>query len=128
FLDKTDIPHPRTLPIRSQTDLDAVPFEEFDRVFLKPVNSQKFTKIAGRKAIWATNRSDLDRLWHTLQTYGLDVMAQEYIPGPSSEHYFLDGFRDRDGAVTGLLARRRLRIFPRDFGNSSYCESIPLSE
>lgn len=128
FLDATDIPHPRTFPLRSQADIDALPFDEFDRVFLKPVNSQKFSRIVGRKALWADNRNEAVRLWQELQTYGLDVMVQEYVPGSPTEHYFLDGFRDRHGVVTGLLARRRLRIYPRDFGNSSYSQSIPLTD
>lgn len=128
FLDGTDIPHPRTVPLRSLADIDTLAFEDFDEVFLKPVNSQKFSQVVGRKALWAESRNEATRLWKKLQTYGLDVMVQEYVPGPPTEHYFLDGFRDRHGTVTGLLARRRLRIYPRDFGNSSYSQSIPLTE
>lgn len=128
FLDETNIPHPPTFPLRSPADIVALPLGELDRVFLKPVNSQKFSRIMRRKALWANGRNEFDRLWHTLQTHGLAVMAQEYVPGAATEHYFLDGFRDRCGIVTGLLARRRLRIFPPDFGNSSYSESVPLAE
>lgn len=128
FLDAAGLAHPPTFPLRSEDDVAALPFEKLNRVFLKPVNSQKFNRILGIKALWADSRDELLRLWHTLQSRGLDVMAQEYVPGPASNHYFLDGFRDRRGAVTGLLARRRLRIYPRDFGNSSYCESIPLDD
>jgi len=128
FLDGTDIPHPRTFPLRSLADIDALPFDEFDEMFLKPVNSQKFNQTTGRKALWAESRDEAVRLWQKLQTHGLDVMVQEYVPGPPTEHYFLDGFRDRHGTVTGLFARRRLRIYPLDFGNSSYSQSIPLTE
>ncbi|MGH8161180.1 MAG: hypothetical protein ACRESR_03340 [Gammaproteobacteria bacterium] len=128
FLDGTDIPHPPTFPLRSEKDIAALPFEEWDRVFLKPVNSQKFNRIVGAKALWANSRFELVRRWRALQSHGLDVMAQEYVPGSAADHYFLDGFRDRHGTVTGLLARRRLRIYPPDFGNSSYSESIPLTE
>lgn len=128
FLDGTDIPHPRTFPLRAAADIDTLPFDEFERVFLKPVNSQRFSETTGRKALWAESRDEVARLWQKLQTFGLDVMVQEYVPGPLTEHYFLDGFRDHHGTVTGLLARRRLRIYPRDFGNSSYSQSIPLTE
>ena len=55
-------------------------------------------------------------------------MAQEYIPGGSDEHYFIDGFRGRDGRFNGLFARKRLRIYPADFGNSSYCKSVALEK
>jgi predicted ATP-grasp superfamily ATP-dependent carboligase len=53
-------------------------------------------------------------------------MAQEYVPGPASDHYFIDGFRDANGAYPGLFARRRLRMSPPDFGNSSCSRAIPL--
>jgi predicted ATP-grasp superfamily ATP-dependent carboligase len=55
-------------------------------------------------------------------------MAQEYVPGSAADHYFVDGFRDRDGRMQGLFTRRRVRISPPDFGNSSYCRSIALDD
>ncbi|HEX7113088.1 MAG TPA: hypothetical protein VF216_11645, partial [Mizugakiibacter sp.] len=67
-------------------------------------------------------------IWHRLEAHGLEVLAQEYVPGDATQHYFVDGFRDRNGTLTGLFARRRWRIFPPDFGNSSYCRSVPLEE
>lgn len=56
------------------------------------------------------------------------MMLQEYIPGPPSAHYFVDGFVDRRGQVCARFARRRLRMYPLDFGNSSFHVSIALQE
>jgi predicted ATP-grasp superfamily ATP-dependent carboligase len=56
------------------------------------------------------------------------MMLQEYIPGPPTNHYFIDGFVDRFGVVRAMFARRRLRMNPPDFGNSTLMVSIPLSE
>ena len=128
YLAGIGIPHPRTFSIASGADIDAIPFEELDRVFIKPTNSQKFNQIVGAKGIWVTSRAEFHSLWDRLDAAGFKMMAQEYVPGASSDHYFVDGFRDRNGAMSGLFARRRLRIYPPDFGNSSYCESIPLAE
>ncbi len=128
FLARTGIPHPRTFPIGCSADIDAIPFDELARVFIKPANSQQFNQVIGAKGIWARNRKEFDDIWLELDANGLKVMAQEYIPGSSSDHYFVDGFRDRNGSMTGLFARRRIRIFPPDFGNSSYCQSIPLAD
>ena len=36
--------------IASAADIDAIPFDELDRVFIKPANSQKFSHIIGAKA------------------------------------------------------------------------------
>jgi predicted ATP-grasp superfamily ATP-dependent carboligase len=122
------MPHPRTFTVRSAADIGAIPFGELDRVFIKPVDSQRFVKATGAKGIWVSDRLAFERTWEQLEAQGLHVIAQEYIPGRPSDHYFIDGFRDRHGALTGLFARRRMRIYPPHFGNSSYCVSIPLGE
>jgi predicted ATP-grasp superfamily ATP-dependent carboligase len=56
------------------------------------------------------------------------MVLQEYIPGPPTNHYFIDGFVDRDRIVKALFARQRLRMSPPDFGNSTMMVSVPLSE
>lgn len=128
FLHGTGIAHPPTYAIDSATDIDAIPFERLDRVFLKPVDSQRFSEATGHKAVWPGGRDNCRETWQRLTTQGHSFIAQEYIPGGADQHYFIDGFRDRGGRITGLLARRRMRIHPPDFGNSSYCETIALSQ
>lgn len=128
FLRNTDIPHPRTFMIESVEDIAAIPYEELDSTFLKPANSQTFSDITGAKALRVSSRDELARIWAQLDGQGFTLMAQEYVPGPPSNHYFVDGFRDARGRIAGLFARRRLRMHPADFGNSSYCRSIPLDE
>ncbi|MEX2375127.1 MAG: hypothetical protein WD942_06005, partial [Dehalococcoidia bacterium] len=59
---------------------------------------------------------------------GHQVIAQEYVPGPPSNHYFIDGFIDRTGRVRALLARQRLRMYPPLFGNSTCMKSVALAE
>jgi D-aspartate ligase len=127
FLQGTDIPHPRTFLLDSAADIDAMPFDELDRVFVKPVNSQKFSDVHGVKGIWVRRRADLHDVWNRLQGQGCKLMAQEYVPGSPADHYFVDGFRDADGNLNGLFARQRVRMNPPDFGNSSYSRSIPLA-
>ena len=51
---------------------------------------------------------------------GLDVMLQEYIPGPPTCHYMVEGFVDRIGRPVARFVRQRLRMFPPDFGDSTY--------
>lgn len=128
LLDETGVPHPPTFRIDSAADIAAMPFERLDRVFIKPVNSQKFSDVLGIKGVWVSSREELLETWQRLHGLGFGLMAQEYVPGSAADHYFVDGFRDAHGRFTGLFARRRFRIHPADFGNSSYCESIPLEE
>ena len=126
FLSGTDMPHPRTFYLESMDDVAAVPFDELDRVFLKPINSQQFSDVVGVKGVWVASHRELLERWQSLHAKGFRLMAQEYVPGTAADHYFIDGFRDRHGALSGLFARRRYRISPPDFGNSSYCQSIAL--
>lgn len=128
FLARANIPHPRTFTINASSDIDAIPFDELDRMFVKPADSQQFSQSTGAKGVWADNRKQFHEVWTRLDAQGFKVIAQEYVPGSAADHYFIDGFRDRNGVFTGLFARRRIRIFPPDFGNSSYCESIPLAQ
>ncbi len=128
YLATTAIPHPRTFSIASAADVAAVPFDSLDRVFVKPADSQRFNATFDAKGVWAHSRDEFDAIWRRLDDRGFKLIAQEYVPGAASDHYFIDGFRDANGALTGLFARRRWRIYPADFGNSSYCESVPLHQ
>lgn len=128
FLRDTDIPHPRTFRIDSPSDIDAMPFDELDRCFVKPVNSQVFSDVLGVKGIWVRRRDELHEVWNRLQGHDFKLMAQEYVPGEPTDHYFVDGFRDAYGVLTALFTRQRIRMHPSDFGNSSYSRSIPLDQ
>lgn len=128
FLHRVGVPHPRTFPLRRIEDIDRIPFDRLARVFLKPVDSQRFNRIIGHKGLWPSDRDDCKAMWQRLDAQGLATVAQEYVPGGPDSHWFIDGFRDRDGVMRGLFARQRHRIFPADFGNSSYCQSVPLSQ
>lgn len=124
----TGIPHPRTFAIADRGDIAAIPVDGLDRIFLKPVDSQRFHREFNSKGIWVTGRRQFEEAWSRLDARGFRLVAQEYVPGSAADHYFVDGFRDRNGAFAGLFCRRRLRIHPPDFGNSSYCSSIPPGE
>jgi len=128
YLATVDVPHPRTFTLDEERDLDSVPFDSLERVFVKPADSQRFSSALGVKGIWAANPARLRAVWHEMHAAGFKVIAQEYVSGTAADHYFIDGFRDGSGRLAALFARRRLRIFPPDFGNSSYCESIPLAQ
>jgi predicted ATP-grasp superfamily ATP-dependent carboligase len=63
-----------------------------------------------------------------LTAAGLGVVLQEYIPGPPTNHYFVDGFAAEGGAVLARFARQRLRMYPPNFGNSTYLRSVALAD
>ena len=127
-LEALAVPHPKTVPTVSESDLGAQPVEFFESAFLKPRQSQAFARRFGVKAFRFRDRDQALAAWRTAHEAGFEMILQEYIPGPPTAHYFIDGFVDRTGAIRARLARRRLRMDPPDFGNSTSMFSVPLQE
>ena len=127
-LDRLGLPHPRTRKLTSIRDLDAFSETVLGTSFLKPVQSQQFFARFGVKAFMISGRTDAYARLEQCDAAGLEMVLQEYIPGPPTNHYFIDGFIDRDGIVKALFARQRLRMSPPDFGNSTMMASVPLSD
>jgi D-aspartate ligase len=122
------IDHPFTRVLQGPDDLVNVPEAVLPTGFLKPRDSQSFFAAYGVKAFRVTDHGDADRRTRELEAAGHAMMFQEYIPGPPQQHVFVDGFADRDGRILARFARRRLRMYPADFGNSSYLVSIAPSD
>lgn len=125
LVDRLDVPHPRTRMIGSLERLQDLTEEDFRGYFLKPINSLEFTRRHGVKALLVQ-----DKAGALSKASGIDypIMLQEYIPGPATNHYFIDGFIDRHGKTCALFARRRLRMYPPKVGNSSLLTSIPVQQ
>jgi D-aspartate ligase len=123
-LSKFDVPAPRTTPVRSESDLEG----ELEGTFLKPRQSQLFAQHYHRKAFTFENTAEAAQALRLMTDVGLEGVLQEYVPGPPTAHYFIDGFARSDGSISALFARRRIRMFPLDFGNSTLLVSVPLDE
>jgi D-aspartate ligase len=124
-LTKHGVPHPRTILVESEADLDT---PDFEQPFLKPRNSQLFAQHYHAKAFTFTTPAEARAAYRRIEDAGLTAVLQEYIPGPSSDHIFVDGFVDRTGVVRATFARRRVRMYPPDFGNSTLTISMPREE
>src|SRR6185436_3458571 len=127
-LERLDIPHPTTRNLSSVGDLERIADDVFQSSFLKPQHSQQFFARFGVKAFRVGSRAEALERFEMCAANGLEMMLQEYIPGPPTNHYFIDGFVDRNGVVRAMFARRRLRMSPPDFGNSTSMVSVPLME
>ena len=123
-----DVPHPWSRLIELPEELESIPESGFGAAFLKPRDSVRFFGTFGVKAFMAGSRAELKSLLAKVTDAGLGVIVQEYIPGPASNHYFVDGFRDRRGVIRAMFSRQRLRMYPPLFGNSTCMRSTPLEE
>ena len=127
-LTELDLPHPHTVCVSTQDDIRTLPDSVFVNAFFKPRNSVGFSRRFGTKGIKIRDRADATKWFDEIQQEGFSVMLQENIPGPPTTNYHIDGFIDRTRTVRVLFARRRLRVYPSDFGNTTYVVSIPIAE
>ena len=122
------IPAPRTVGARTAADLAALSDEELSGSFLKPVDSYAFSARHGVKGLRPADRTEAVALLASLAAEELEVVVQEFVPGPPDAHVFVDGYVDRAGTLRACLARRRLRMFPPGLGNSTLSETIMLED
>ncbi len=125
-LDLYQIPYPHTLIPKSDQDIINIGSGEIKKYFLKPRDSQGFSQNYGVKGYWPESIEDCLYKVNQLRTVGYDVMLQEYIPGPSNQHYYVEGLIDRTGVPRATFGRRRIRMNPTDFGNTTIMISVPL--
>ncbi len=128
LLKQLAVPHPATISVDRIADLDPIPDSVFASAFLKPRDSQAFSGIFHRKAWWIPSRAKAVECLQRAEQAGLGMVVQQYVGGGPERHVFLDGYCSSKGVVEALFARRRLDMFPADFGNSTTMVSIELAE
>jgi predicted ATP-grasp superfamily ATP-dependent carboligase len=126
LLAETETPHPESYSIDAGTDLTELPDHWFTGAILKPRDSQQFFAQFRVKAFHVDSRADAIDGLARAGNAGLEVILQRYVPGPATNHYFVDGFVDRFGTVQAIFVRQRLRMHPADFGNSTSMVSVPV--
>lgn len=124
LLEQVDVPRPLTRVVAGESDLATLNIESGSTWFLKPTDSQRFLGTFGCKAFRLSSMDEARERLVQIHEAGLQVILQEYVPGSADSHYFIDGFVDRTGVVRAFFARRRMRMYPPDFGNSTYLVSI----
>ena len=131
MLEREDLPRPKTIALYSYEELSALPESSFENMFLKPIDSQKFSNLTGAKAFQLESRHHALAIMGQMERNGkhaFPILLQEYIPGSAASYFLVDGFVDRHGQTLGLIARRRHRMYPAPFGNSTFSETIALDQ
>jgi predicted ATP-grasp superfamily ATP-dependent carboligase len=127
-LAKQDVPHPITTTVEDYNAAGKISKNIAYPLFVKPSFSQQFYKMFQIKGFLAESPEDLLKCLRLTKRANLEVMIQEIIPGPPTNHIFVDGYMDRKGNPKAFFARQRLRMWPLTFGNSTLCESIPMTQ
>lgn len=127
LLRRRDVPHPRTVVVDGPAAL-AVMDGQATSWILKPRSSQPFNRVFRRKGYVVRTRPEAQSRLAACTRAGQAMILQEYLPGPASAHVLLDGFQDRAGVARARLARRRVRKYPPDLGDSTSGIFISLDE
>lgn len=124
ILAELSLPHPRTISLDPPAKLADIPDSDLAGVFIKPRESAPFFRKFQVKGFHVTSRAELERKLDELSKLGIAVELQEYIPGPPSNYFYVEGFIDKAGQMSALFTRQRLRMDPPDFGNSTLFRSV----
>lgn len=128
LLEREGVPHPRTIVSDDAEALKGWSNAAASAFFLKPTDSQRFTRRFGVKALRVDDPGEIEGKLAEAASEGIELVLQEYVPGPTSSHHFVDGYAALDERVVARLARRRVRMYPPDFGNSTCHLTIPFAE
>ena len=119
--EQLDLPVPHTRRLRPLPGSEAPELDLRYPVIVKPLTRRPpWDEIEGLgKAIRLEGPEELRALWPRLIPVGLDLLAQELIPGPEtrieSHHVYIDA----DGAVAGEFTGRKIRTYPVEYGHST---------
>lgn len=100
-------------------------------IIVKPLTRRPQTwraVVQAGKALRIENADELRRVWPQLAASGLDLIAQELIPGPEtcieSYHVYVNATDEIVGEFTG----RKIRTYPRDYGDSTALETTDATD
>jgi len=124
------------LPVPPAQRLRATPEEPLPALdvpfplIVKPLTrTPAWTGLAGAsKALHVREREEFAALWPRLTGVRTDVLAQQLIPGPESRIESFHVYVDTSGAIAGEFTGRKIRTFPRHYGQSTAVEIVPLPD
>ncbi|MDP9385837.1 MAG: ATP-grasp domain-containing protein [Actinomycetota bacterium] len=91
-------------------------------LILKPVpyRDERWDALGERaKALYVEDAAELRRLWPRLAEAGLELLAQQIVPGSEAEILSYHVYVDRAGDIAGEFTGRKIRTYPARFGVSS---------
>jgi predicted ATP-grasp superfamily ATP-dependent carboligase len=119
--ERLDLPVPLTRRLSPLPGSEAPDLDLRYPLIVKPLTRRPpWDEIEGLgKAIRLDGHDELRALWPRLIPVGIDLLAQELIPGPEtrieSHHVYIDA----GGAVAGEFTGRKVRTYPVDYGHST---------
>ncbi len=116
-----DLPVPRARVLYPRAGVQPPDLDLRYPLVVKPlVRRESWAAIErGGKAIPLAGADDLRALWPRLTAAGIELLAQELIPGPESGIESYHVYVDARGQVAGEFTGRKIRTFPAAYGHST---------
>lgn len=103
--------------------------EEFNYpVFIKGASPYLWKQHFIEKGFIAKNENELLNKLNELRNVKLDLIIQEIIMGPNSNHFKVSAYYDRNGDAKLFFTTQKMRQFPYDFGVGTYMVSKRVDE
>jgi D-aspartate ligase len=100
-------------------------------IVVKPLTRRPQTwkaVVQAGKALRIENAAELRRRWPQLAESGLDLLAQELVPGPEtcveSYHVYINAM----GEIVGEFTGRKIRTYPCEYGDSTALETTDAED
>ena len=114
------VPAPRTAPVRSLEELDAVAGSFAYPCALKPLHSHLWARHFYGKVVVAADAGQLRAAFERTSALGIEVLVTEIVPGPESAYFGHYSYLDEHGEPLFHLTKQKLRQFPSGFGAGCY--------
>jgi D-aspartate ligase len=75
------------------------------------------------KALRVDSIAAMEALWPQLAAAGLEVVAQQFVPGPESVVESYHVYVDQTGEIAGEFTGRKIRTYPIEYGHTTALET-----
>ena len=128
LLEKLNVDYPNTLIPKNLDELEFLKSKMPFPYIIKPSNSILFQDEFAQKCFVLNSQQEFRKAIEKLKNKNLDVMIQEIIPG--NDIYAISMYFNKDSKPLAICGYDKLRHFPPDFGNGSFCKtawrSVPI--
>ena len=124
YLEKQDIPHPKTFFPHDENDVKAASAELSYPCIVKPIYPTYFRFDFHTKLFIASSPQQLLSLYRKAHEKNHEMMLQEIIPGEADTMFGYNAYYDHRGTPHGMFMYQRIREWPLGFGNGCYIQHV----
>ena len=128
FVERTGVVAPRSLRVSNRDELALAARELQFPVFLKPALGNRWQEHFYSKGLRVETSGEMTVQWNRVHALGLDMVAQEIVPGPASGNFEVSAYVSSRGEISAPFIMQKDRQFPVDFGAGTMGRSVVYPE